>query len=98
MENYNGWANYATWRISLEFDFSSMFNSLRDVCDFAGSADAHDLSEALKNHTEDYLRETGSGPCLDYALSFVSDVDFYEIAEHILMDYKEEIEETEETV
>jgi hypothetical protein len=94
MNKYNGWANYATWRIALEFNFSSMFDSLPDVRDFAGSTDAYDLSKALKNYTEDYLRETGSGLCLDYALAFVSDVDFYEIAEHILMDYKEEIEET----
>jgi len=95
METYNGWTNYATWRINLEFDFSSMFNSLQEIEDFAGSSDTYDLSKALENYTEEILEQSGSGICLDYARAFVSSVDFYEIAENILMDYEEE--ETEET-
>ena len=94
METYNGWTNYATWRISLEFDFCSMFNSLREIEDFAGSSDAYDLSRALENYTEEALEQSGSGLCLDYARAFVSDVDFYEIAESVLIDYEEETEET----
>jgi hypothetical protein len=71
---YNGWTNYATWRVNLE-----MF----DGSDQSWSADsAKDFAEEVIYST------TSEGLARDYALAFLSDVNWYEIAEH----YQEEEE------
>jgi hypothetical protein len=65
---YNGWTNYATWRVNLE-----MF----DGTDQAWSADD------AKDYAEQYITDTtDEGLARDYALAFMADVNWYEIAEH----------------
>jgi hypothetical protein len=72
---YNGWTNYATWRISLEwFDYNP----------FEYEKDIYQLSILLKDHVIEILSESGDGIVLDYALSFLDDVNWYEIAENIV--------------
>jgi hypothetical protein len=80
-QTYNGWTNYATWRISLEW-FSDGFNVDEH------EMDAYELSLQLREYVESTLEETTvqSTLVLDYALSFVSDVNWYEIAEHLIND------------
>jgi hypothetical protein len=74
---YNGWTNYATWRINLE-----MMDGM-DVSSFP--QDEYGLSVALKDYVEEYLIEScPNGLAQDYALAFVSDVNWYEIAEHLI--------------
>ena len=74
-EKYNGWTNYATWRVNLE-----VFDGFEIDQD-----DAYELSEYLKEYLSDYLIETTSeGIARDYALAIVSDVNYYEIAEHLI--------------
>lgn len=74
-EKYNGWTNYATWRVNLE-----VFDGFEIDQD-----DAYELSEYLKEYLSDYLIETTSeGIARDYALAFVSDVNYYEIAEYLI--------------
>jgi hypothetical protein len=51
------------------------------------------LAEYLKDYVETLIYEAGGGDgniAVDYALAFLSDVNWYEIAEHLLEDYKEE--------
>jgi len=74
--NYNGWTNYATWRVNLE---------IFDGADFEHRVDG----EYLKDYTIDILEQTGSGLVLDYALAFLSDVNWYEIADSLNEDYEE---------
>jgi hypothetical protein len=76
--NYNGWTNYATWRISLEW-FDN-FNPNEN------ETDVYDLSKTLEAYVTETLEEmtVQSTLVLDYALSFVSDVNWYEIAEHLI--------------
>ena len=77
-QTYNGWTNYATWRIALEwFDY---FNPNKYENDPA------DLAKELKSYVEDTLEETSvqSQIVLDYALAFTSDVNWYEIAQHLI--------------
>ena len=77
-KTYNGWTNYATWRISLEwFDGFNPYEYETDV---------YTLSRLLQGYVEDSLEEmtVQSTLVLDYALSFFSDVNWYEIAEHII--------------
>jgi hypothetical protein len=42
------------------------------------------LSQELKEYVEDYLDMGEDGITKDYALAFVSDVNWYEIAEHLI--------------
>jgi hypothetical protein len=76
-EKYNGWTNYATWRVNLEmFDGSDQYWSADSAKEF--------VEEIIIDSTEE-------GVARDYALAFLSDVNWYEIAEH----YQEEEEEGE---
>ena len=81
---YNGWTNYATWRVNIEiFDGSDWVDLYpTDLNDASG------LSGALKNYVEEYLTESAvcgeGGLVLDYAMAFISDVNWYEIAEHLI--------------
>jgi hypothetical protein len=79
---YNGWMNYATWRVDLEI-FDSMNPEDFDLKDEdLGSVDLYELAEAMKDYAEQMI-EQGSqdGLAKDYALAFLGDVNWYEIAE-----------------
>ena len=72
-ENYNGWTNYATWRINLE-----LFDGYESDDELTG-----DDVEAI---AESYIFETStvdSSIMEDYARAFISNVNWEEIAEHI---------------
>ena len=74
---YNGWTNYATWRVNLE---------IFDNFDIDGySDDAYDLSMQLKDYAEEVIFGEQDGTLIaSYAFAFISDVNWYEIAEHLL--------------
>ena len=87
-ETYNGWTNYATWRINLE-----IFDG-QDAKDLGiHRMDGYEASQYLKSYVEEILEEQGKGIVLDYAMAFISEVDWYSIAKHLLEDYQEEEEE-----
>ena len=74
-EEYNGWTNYATWRVNLEILGDIEFDEQVSV-------------DYLKEIVEDVVfsqYELGNGSHLveDYARAFVSEVNFYEIAQSI---------------
>lgn len=72
---YNGWTNYATWRVNLEmFDGSDLYWTADSARDFV---------------EEIIIDSTPEGVARDYALAFISDVNWHEIAEH----YEEFFEE-----
>ena len=72
---YNGWTNYATWRVNLEmFDGSDLYWTAESARDFV---------------EEIIIDSTPEGVARDYALAFISDVNWHEIAEH----YEEFLEE-----
>lgn len=74
MNKYNGWTNYATWRVNLE-----VLNGYKHT-----STDVYDLSQELKEYVENYLDLSDDGITKDYAMAFISDVNWYEIAEHLM--------------
>lgn len=82
MSEYNGWTNYATWRVNLEMFDGGDFASDNDL-------DAYDLGQSLRGFAEDLLSEQGSGMVLDYALAFLWDVNWCEIARHMIEDWRE---------
>ena len=79
--SYNGWTNYATWRIALEwFDDNNPYKYEPDV---------YDLSQLLRNYVEEGLEamvNENRNLALDYALAFTSEVNWYEIAQHLIED------------
>ena len=83
---YNGWANYATWRINLE-----IFDGFNVVDEWGLERETlteSELAFILKEHAEELVSEsTPEGLALDYALAFMSDVNWYEIASHMMEDY-----------
>ena len=88
---YNGWSNYATWRINLE---------LLNDWDFAGEVLESDDEgwrpdvDYLKDLVENWVFEnhTGSlGLVEDYARAFVDQVNYHEILEHILEEIDNEL-------
>lgn len=79
--SYNGWTNYATWRIALEiFD---AFN----IYDLTTSTDIHDIRHAIREYVEELLSiDTPNELAYSYAYAFIEQVNWYEIAEHLLED------------
>lgn len=84
---YNGWANYATWRVNLElFDGQT----IEDIFGYQ-EEDAYLLGKMLKDRAEEYVEDTSvEGIARDYAYAFLSDVNWHEIAEHMIEDAIEE--------
>lgn len=78
-EKYNGWTNYETWRVHLEcFDA------------WEGNLEADGAREMIEELIEETTQE---GLARDYAMAFISNVDWMEIAEH----YNNEEEEVWKT-
>lgn len=81
---YNGWTNYATWRVNLE-----CIDSI-DPHDMGWPTNVVALADALRDHVEEHICDTTSeGIGRDYALAFLSDVDWQEIADHMLEAYSD---------
>ena len=90
---YNGWTNYATWRVNLE-----IFDGLtpRDITG-RSLPTTSELKEAAKEYAEEMIcSPANNGLCQDYAMAFLSDVNWWEIADHLIADYAEEEEESED--
>jgi hypothetical protein len=88
---YNGWTNYATWRVNLE-----VFDGLDPREYFDSAENVYDLSRMLKAFADDVVLAGAEGLAYDYAQSFLSEVDYYSIAEHMAEDFdmfaEEEVE------
>jgi hypothetical protein len=81
MTTYNGWTNYATWRVNLE-----IFDGY-DSRDFMLPREPSDAAAALKDMAETLICDQApEGLARDYALAFISDVNWREIATHMLED------------
>jgi hypothetical protein len=80
---YNGWTNYATWRVNLEMFNGADFASDNDI-------DAYDLGQMLRGMAEDVMYESAPGLAYDYAMAFLSDVNWREIAQHQIEAYREQ--------
>ena len=80
-KTYNGWTNYETWRVNLEiFD---------DFCPQDYYSDFHNddvvgLADGMKSYAQDVIESGVQGNCLalDYAMAFLDNVNWMEIARH----------------
>jgi hypothetical protein len=82
-EKCEGWTNYATWRVNLEL--------LGDIV-FEDSVTVDELKEIVEECVfGNYEMSVGSHLVEDYAKAFISQVNFYEIAEHINEEFDEQV-------
>lgn len=80
---YNGWTNYATWRVNLE-----IFDGLSPE-DIYGEPppDAWALENAMKEYAEELVTGDSDSLATNYALAFLSYVNWTEIAKHKISEY-----------
>ena len=70
-ETYNGWTNYPTWRVHLE-----MFDGME--------IDDPISPEGLREMAEELIENYSSpGFARDFAMAFLADVNWHEIADHL---------------
>jgi len=84
-KTYNGWTNYATWRVNLE-----IFDGLYDSDIFDLSLEPWELGNVLQDYVQNHIHESGGGEgnlAVDYALAFIHDVNWYEIAKNLIAEY-----------
>ena len=75
MKQYNGWSNFATWRVNVDI--------LGDI-NFEETVTATQLIEITEDVIfSNFEMERGSHLVEDYARLFLQQVDFYEIARMI---------------
>ena len=86
---YNGWTNYATWRVQLEI-----------IDGYDWYEHEHVDANYIKELVEDAV--FGDGPEINkdllknsYANAFLSDVNYYQIAENIINEAENEKEEAQ---
>ena len=79
-DGYNGWTNYATWRVNLEV-FDGM--NARDLSGRRANK-RDELAEMAEAHVQEILESTSSGMALGYALAFVAEVNWREIADSLM--------------
>jgi len=88
-KTYNGWSNYATWRINLEIFDGVTLEDMNTV-----EVDPYLLKDYLQEYAEEIVfldshigGKTPSSLMEDYARAFLSDVNWYEIAKHMVNDH-----------
>lgn len=83
MSTYNGWKNYATWRVNLElFDDLPLEHLPVHPEDFL-EMDPYERAQILKEYTLEAMEMYPDGFVKDYALAFIYEVDFLSIAQHM---------------
>lgn len=84
---YNGWKNYETWRVNLEFfDGVAWLESMEDCNNI------NTYAEALREIVLETIEHEAKGIALSYAFAFVSEVNWHEIAQSMMDNYAQESE------
>jgi len=88
MSGYNGWANYETWRVNLEMlDGMSVEDfGIIPVIEDERDRDIRELAERIEAYVVELVGMDAKGFALDLALSFLHEVDWPEIAGHMIDD------------
>ena len=82
-QTYNGWTNYATWRVNIE-----MVDGLDPREHFTGSTDVYELASQIEEYVNNYIDDFASGLALGYALAFLHEVNWREIAKYMAEAYE----------
>lgn len=85
-EGYNGWYNYETWSVNLEF-FDGM--SVKDITGDDDAIDAYDLAQMMQDMVENYIDEAVQDSMLrGWLNAFVQEANFNEIAWNKIEEYE----------
>lgn len=83
---YNGWSNYATWRINLE-----IFSDSDLLINFGvrTATSPYIFGKILEDYLYEIIDETSEDNLVkSYCIAFIDSVDFTEIANTHMQDYK----------
>lgn len=86
-DKYNGWTNYATWRVNLEMIDGMDAESFGVDPDDEEDPDPSDVANAIQSFVDEIMDEGPDGLAKDYAKAFLSDVNWHEIASHKIDEY-----------
>ena len=78
-QKHNGWTNYATWRVNLE---------IFDGYDPDGEPVSADMLQEMAEEHIFCEAEGNTGLAYSYAMAFIADVNWHEIAQHINEEYE----------
>lgn len=87
-ETHNGWTNYATWRVNIEL-VDSIGWVKEDIVPAEQKLDITDICSFLQNMAEDAVTQQNEleGLAVDYALAFLAEVNWAEIARNLIKNY-----------
>lgn len=87
---YNGWSNYETWNVALWLDNDQgSYEWVREMAREASDRDRYRepipaLADAIEEYVKDAAPDLGASMFSDLLTAALSEVDWREIAEHVL--------------
>ena len=92
---YNGWTNYATWRVQLEIVDDLVEAECADDIERARALTDDEWRDMIEGWVDEVVflshREHDNGLMMSYADAFLSDVNYYEFADAAVDKAKEYI-------
>lgn len=100
-ERYNGWTNYATWRVNLEIidgDYDYWNEHLEEMEGEDAEDILYTMTQLVEEHVQQIMDANDPGDDMSnlirsYANAFLADVSYYEIAKHLIEQYELEKQE-----
>ena len=93
-EKYNGWTNYETWVINIWVDNDEeIYLTMRDIINsYDWTGKTYELSKVLQEWYDKKVEKLGleNGVMHDLLTGALSAVNWYELADHYITDYKDE--------
>ena len=80
---YNGWTNYATWRVNLEI-FDGWSSEHIESLTMQRTVTQERLAIEIEDYARGLIEEQSQGLAFDYANAFLSEVNWHEIAKSML--------------
>jgi|Laugresu1bdmlbsd_1035121.scaffolds.fasta_scaffold113988_1 hypothetical protein len=86
MSKYNGWSNYATWRVYIEFfDGTEGFETDREFLEMSEYDRAKYLQAMVVDFIDDELTQSKANSMISgWVNAWIEDVNFLEIAQHLI--------------
>jgi hypothetical protein len=78
MSKCNGWTNEATWQVQLE-----VFSGL-NAADTVGNMNAAEVANWAEEYACSIVKQNATGNARDWAMAYLSDVNWDEIAAHLV--------------
>jgi hypothetical protein len=85
-ETYNGWTNYATWRVNLEW-----FDGDNEWLEEYLNQEAYEVAQIIQGYVREAIDQQSpeSSFANSYANAFLDEVNWFEIAEHLKESHEE---------